>query len=125
MGVDKKTFYDEERIAILPMGFCYPGTGKSGDLPPLKICASTWRDEALQYLTGVQLTLVIGRYAQNWHLEQAQKNLTETVRAWRDYGDAVIPLPHPSPRNNIWMAKNKWFEAEVIPHLRRRVARLI
>ena len=124
MGVDKSTFYDARRIAILPMGFCFPGTSKRGDLPPLKICASTWRDEALDYLSNIKLTLVIGQYAQGWHLNNAKKNLTETVRAWRDYGDALIPLPHPSPRNNIWMAKNRWFEKELIPELRTRVAHL-
>jgi len=125
MGIDEDTFYDERRVAILPMGFCYPGTSKNGDLPPLKICAETWREEALRYLSGVHLTLVIGQYAQAWHLDNAKKNLTETVRAWRDYGDAVLPLPHPSPRNNIWMAKNRWFEDELIPILRERVARLM
>ncbi|MGI9219968.1 MAG: uracil-DNA glycosylase family protein [Woeseiaceae bacterium] len=125
MGVDKKTFYGAERIAILPMGFCFPGTGKSGDLPPLKVCAETWREEALQYLPDIQLTLVIGQYAQAWHLGNSKKNLTETVRAWRDYGDAILPLPHPSPRNNIWMAKNRWFEKNLIPELQARIARLI
>lgn len=121
MGIDKNVFYDERRVAILPMGFCYPGTSKSGDLPPLKICAATWRREALEYLSGVRLTLLVGQYAQTWHLDTPKKNLTETVRTWRDYGDAVIPLPHPSPRNNIWLSKNPWFEEELIPELRRRV----
>lgn len=125
MGVEKDTFYDEKRIALLPMGFCFPGTGKSGDLPPLKICATTWREEALQYLSNVQLTLVIGQYAQAWHLQDTKKNLTETVRSWQEYGDSVMPLPHPSPRNNIWLAKNKWFEEDLIPVLRKRVATLI
>ena len=125
MGIDKDTFCDEERIALLPMGFCFPGTGKSGDLPPLKICATTWRQEALSHLANVQLTLVIGQYAQAWHLENTKKNLTETVRAWKDYGEAIFPLPHPSPRNNIWLAKNRWFEEELIPVLKKRVRKLI
>jgi uracil-DNA glycosylase len=125
MGIDKDTFYDEKRIALLPMGFCFPGTGKSGDLPPLKICATTWRQEALNFLENVQLTLVIGQYAQAWHIEDTKKNLTETVRAWQDYGDAMMPLPHPSPRNNIWLAKNQWFEKDLVPVLQERVAKLI
>ena len=122
MGIDRETFYDASQIAILPIGFCYPGRGKSGDNPPLKRCAATWRDAFLAQLGGVQLTLVIGQYAQNWHLDAPQKNLTETVRAWQDYGDAVMPLPHPSPRNNIWLKKNAWFEKNVLPELKKRVA---
>lgn len=125
MGIDKSTFYNERRIALLPMGFCFPGTGKSGDLPPRKICASTWRREALDYLPNVQLTLVIGQYAQAWHLESPKRNLTETVRHWTDYGDNIIPLPHPSPRNNIWLAKNPWFASELLPTLREQVASLL
>ena len=125
MGIDKDTFYDPKRVAILPMGFCYPGTSKSGDLPPIKICAATWRQEALELLSGVQLTLVIGQYAQSWHLADSKKNLTQTVRSWRDYGEAIFPLPHPSPRNNIWLAKNRWFEEELIPVLQQRVRNLI
>ncbi|MEH6608993.1 MAG: uracil-DNA glycosylase family protein [Halioglobus sp.] len=125
MGVDRETFYDDRRIAILPMGFCYPGKGKSGDLPPLPICAQTWRERLLQQMPHVSLTLVIGQYAQGWHLENPQKNLTETVRAWQSYGKALLPLPHPSPRNNIWLKKNSWFEAEVIPNLRQRIKRAL
>lgn len=125
LGIDKDAFYDEKRIALLPMGFCFPGTGKSGDLPPLKICATTWRQEALDHLANVQLTLVIGQYAQAWHLDDAKKNLTETVRSWKDYGESIFPLPHPSPRNNIWLAKNRWFEEELLPVLKKRIRKLI
>ena len=122
MGVSRDVFYDATQVAILPIGFCYPGKGKSGDNPPLKRCADTWRDAFLGQLSNVRLMLVIGQYAQNWHLETPQKNLTETVRAWRDYGDAIMPLPHPSPRNNIWLKKNAWFEKDVLPALKARVA---
>ncbi|MEQ8205498.1 MAG: uracil-DNA glycosylase family protein [Woeseia sp.] len=122
MGIDRETFYDESKIAILPMGFCYPGTGKSGDLPPRPECAPAWRKPLLQALGNIRLTLVIGQYAQAWHLDATQKNLTETVRHWRDYGPAVIPLPHPSPRNNIWLKKNPWFLSELQPQLVRAVA---
>ena len=121
LGIDRDTFYDERRIAILPMGFCYPGTGKSGDLPPRPECAPAWRTALLELLTGVRLTLVIGQYAQAWHLPDARRNLTETVRAWREYDPGVIPLPHPSPRNNIWLKKNPWFGEELLPKLRERV----
>ena len=125
MGVTRKTFYDERRVAIIPMGFCYPGTGKSGDLPPRKECAEAWRDALMARLTSIELTLVIGRYAMDWHLENAAKSVTETVRAWKEHRPAVIPLPHPSPRNNLWLRKNPWFEAEVVPYVRRRVRTLL
>jgi uracil-DNA glycosylase len=126
MGIDAATFYDETQIAIVPMGFCYPGTGKSGDLPPRPECAATWRAPLMAVLANVKLTLVIGQYAQAWHLGDRQKpTLTETVRAWRDYWPAMLPLPHPSPRNNIWLKRNDWFGDEVLPRLRRRVRELI
>lgn len=125
MGVSRETFYDAEQLAILPMGFCYPGRGKSGDLPPLPICAKTWRDQLLATMPNIQLTLAIGQYALKYHLASQEKNLTETVRNWRAYGDAMMPLPHPSPRNNIWLAKNEWFEAEVLPSLQSRVKRAL
>ena len=122
MGIDRQTFYDATQIALLPMGFCYPGKGKSGDLPPLPICAETWRDKLMAGMPKIELTLIIGQYAQAWHLDQLQENLTETVRHWASYGDAVIPLPHPSPRNNIWLKKNPWFVSDVLPSLKKRVA---
>lgn len=125
MGISDAVFYDATRIAILPMGFCYPGTGKSGDLPPRPECAKAWRDELLQSLPNIRLTLTIGQYAQKWHLHTPQKNLTETVRQWKDYGPTVIPLPHPSPRNNIWLKKNPWFIDELLPVLQSAVARAL
>ena len=121
MGIDRTTFYDPFQIAIVPMGFCYPGKGISGDLPPQKRCAGTWRQQLLDHLTEVKLTLVIGAYAQQWHLRQQDLNLTETVKQWRKFGDNMMPLPHPSPRNNIWLKKNPWFETEVVPALQTRV----
>ncbi len=121
MGVSRETFYDPTKIAILPMGFCYPGTGKSGDLPPRPECAEAWRESLLSSLVHVELTLVIGQYAQKWHLPKTHKNLTETVRAWREYGPNVVPLPHPSPRNNIWLKKNPWFADSLLPSLEKQV----
>lgn len=117
MGISKSVFYDSSQIAILPMGFCYPGTGKSGDLPPRPECAPAWRNPVLSHLVNLKLTLVIGQYAHRAYLEDPRKNLTETVRAWRDYGPEIIPLPHPSPRNNIWLKKNPWFVDDLLPTL--------
>jgi uracil-DNA glycosylase len=127
MGVDSDLFYDEQRVAIIPMGFCYPGTGKSGDLPPRPECAEKWRSDMLAGLSKVELTLAIGQYAIKWHLRGTQeKTLTKTVQNWRNYiADGVIPLPHPSPRNNIWLKKNPWFEDEIIPEVQNRVRELI
>ena len=125
MGIDDEVFYDPQKVAILPMGFCCPGTGKSGDLPPRPECAPAWRDQLLGELPDLRLTLVIGAYAQAHHLESRGVNLTETVRAWRDYGPRVMPLPHPSPRNQIWMRRNPWFETDLLPLLRRRVKRVL
>lgn len=121
MGIDREQFYDERRIAIIPMGYCYPGRGKSGDLPPRSECAALWLDRLLSHLRQVQLTLLIGQYAQAHFLGARRKaTLTETVRAWPDYQPTFLPLPHPSGRNNAWIGRNPWFEAEVIPALRRR-----
>jgi len=122
MGVDAKTFYDATQVAILPMAFCYPGKGKSGDLPPQPICAETWRESLLKVLPNIRLVLVIGQYAQAWHLPEQQPTLTKTVQTWASYGAGLLPLPHPSPRNNIWLKKNPWFEQEVVPELKRRVS---
>ena len=119
LGVTRDEFYDPAKIAILPMGFCYPGTGKSGDLPPRPECEPAWRPQLLRTLQNLRLTLVIGQYAMKSHLPETRKNLTETVRAWRDYDRSVIPLPHPSPRNNIWLKKNPWFTESLLPHLER------
>ncbi|GGC96749.1 uracil-DNA glycosylase family protein [Undibacterium terreum] len=125
LGMSKEIFYDPAIVAILPMGFCYPGTGKSGDLPPRPECAATWRAKALSLLPNIELTLVIGQYAQAYHLPGNKATLTELVQAWREHGPAIIPLPHPSPRNNIWLKRNPWFQAELLPELREQIARIL
>ncbi len=125
LGVSKETFYDEKQIAILPMGFCYPGKGKSGDLPPRPECAPKWRSLLLESLENIQLTLVIGKYAMAYHLPDESKKVTEVVANWQAHWPRMIPLPHPSPRNNIWLKKNPWFADEVLPKLRERVAGLL
>lgn len=125
MGVSKDTFYNAKEIAILPMGFCYPGTGKSGDLPPRAECAIAWRDRLLKQLPQLQLTLVIGKYAQAYHLSQNRLSLTNTVKAGKDYWPSIVPLPHPSPRNNGWLKKNPWFEDEILPNLRKRITDIL
>jgi len=123
MGVDRDTFYDAARIAIVPMGFCFPGLdAKGGDRPPRRECAPHWRARVFDHLPNVELTLLVGGYSQKWHLgRDARPTLTETVAAWRDYVPRYLPLPHPSWRNNAWLKKNPWFEAEVVPYLRSRV----
>lgn len=122
MGVGREVFYDATVIAILPMGFCYPGTGSSGDLPPRRECAPQWRERLLKALPRIELTLVIGQFAQAWHLpERSTTSLTDTVRAWRDQWPALLPMPHPSPRNNTWLKANPWFTTEVVPVLQARV----
>ena len=123
MGVDEATFYDTSRIAILPMAFCFPGYNAAGsDLPPPKICASTWRARILDTLGAAQLTLLIGGYAQAWHLPDAPKGVTATVQRWRDHLPQALPLPHPSWRNTGWLRRNPWFETELLPVLRARVS---
>lgn len=126
LQIDKSRFYDPEFTALLPMGFCYPGKGRSGDLPPRPECAPLWMERFRSSLPNIELTLAIGRYAQEYLLgDRIQANLTETVRSFRDYAaDAIVPLPHPSPRNNIWIRRNPFFEAEVLPALRERAAAL-
>ncbi|MEM7166876.1 MAG: uracil-DNA glycosylase family protein [Planctomycetota bacterium] len=125
LGVSRDTFYDPRQIAILPMGFCFPGSGKSGDLPPRPECAPAWRQSVLDRLPAVKLQLIIGKYAMDWHLPEHKATLTEVVRDWRSYRPLQLPMPHPSPRNNIWLRKNPWFEEEVLPYLRRRVRALL
>jgi uracil-DNA glycosylase len=127
LNVDKETFYDDSKIAIVPMGFCYPGKGRSGDLPPRPECAALWRDELHRHLKKVQLTLLIGQYAQQYYLEdKAKDTLTDTVRAYKEYLPlGYFPLVHPSPRNVGWFKKNPWFEQEVIPILREQVHRIL
>ncbi len=126
MGIDRDIFYDESKINIIPMGFCFPGTGKSGDLPPRTECAATWRWRLMAQMSKVELTLIIGQYAIDWHLKEARKkSLTDTVKKWREYWPDKIVLPHPSPRNNIWLKRNDWFDEEVLPPLKRRVLELL
>jgi uracil-DNA glycosylase len=121
LGVTREQFYDPELFAIIPMGFCFPGTAKSGDLPPRPLCAETWRSKLLSSLPKIKLTVVIGQYAQIWHMpEQQALNLTERVRAATDDA-STIPLPHPSPRNGMWLKQNLWFEKTMLPNLKLRV----
>jgi uracil-DNA glycosylase len=125
MGIDREMFYDPGRIAILPMGFCYPGTAKSGDLPPRRECAATWREALLRQLPRLELTLVLGQFAQDYHFENRSASLTARVRDWRTYWPEMLPLPHPSPRNNRWFKQNPWFDAELLPELRAQVNQLL
>ncbi|TFW05341.1 uracil-DNA glycosylase family protein, partial [Oxalobacteraceae bacterium OM1] len=126
LGIDREVFYDERRIAIVPAGFCYPGKGKSGDLPPRPECAPLWHERVLAALPNVELTLLIGRYAQELYLrDNPKRSLTETVAAWRSYLPRYLPLPHPSPRNQAWWKANPWFELELLPALRQRIAGLL
>ena len=125
LAIDRDRFYDERRFAIIPVGYCYPGRGPSGDLPPRTECAELWLDRLLAELPQVELTILIGQYAQALHLKnRRKKSLTETVRAFRDYAPRYLPLPHPSPRNQMWLRRNPWFEEEVVPALRRACRRV-
>jgi uracil-DNA glycosylase len=123
MGVDRDVFYDMSRVAIVPMGFCFPGyDAHGGDKPPRKECAKLWRERLFASLPDFRLTLLVGSYAQAWHLgARAKSTMTGTVAAWRTYAPRYIPLPHPSWRNNGWLKENPWFERELVPLLRRRV----
>ncbi len=126
LGIDETIFYDAGKIAILPMGFCYPGKAKSGDLAPRQECAAHWRHRILEQMSAIQLTILIGQYALNWHLaDRKQGNLTETVKNWQSYWPEIIVLPHPSPRNNIWLKKNPWFDTDVVPALRQQVKQVL
>lgn len=125
MGVDREIFYDSSKIAIMPMGICYPGKGKSGDLPPRPECAPTWHAKLLNHLPQLKLTLLIGHYAQNYYLKDKPTSLTATVQAWRNLAPNTLPLPHPSPRNNIWLKRNSWFAQELIPELQGQVAKAL
>jgi uracil-DNA glycosylase len=122
LGISPEVFYDQRKVALLPMGFCSPGTGASGDLPPRPECAPAWRGELLQHLKKLRLTLVIGQYALRHHLPDAGPSVTDVVLSWRKHLPSVVPLPHPSPRNNRWLIQNPWFEAELLPTLKSRVA---
>lgn len=124
LGMTEAQFYDRSRVAIVPMGFCFPGyDAKGSDLPPPPICAQTWRQQALDMLPDIQLTVLIGGAAQKWHL--GTRSVTDTVAAWRDHAPHTIPLPHPSWRNTAWLKKNPWFEAELVPVLQSRVAEVM
>jgi uracil-DNA glycosylase len=125
LAMDKQQFYDEGQVAIVPMGFCYPGRGKSGDLPPTQACAPLWHQPLLELMPQVQLVLLVGAYAQARYLEgqtTAKETLTQRVERWRDFGPLYLPMPHPSPRNTLWLKRNPWFELEVVPHIQARLA---
>jgi len=126
LNISDAVFYDETKIAIVPMGFCYPGKGKTGDLPPRTECAPLWHQPLLDKMPNIELVLLIGMYAQKYYLkEKAKKTLTETVDNFKEYAPKYLPLPHPSPRNRFWLTKNPWFDKEVVPELRERVIRIL
>ncbi len=124
LGMDKARFYDPQQVAIIPMGFCYPGRGQSGDLPPRKECAQLWHQQLLKQLPNIEVILLVGQYAQNYYLADKPKTLTDTVRQWQNWAPRYFPLPHPSPRNALWLKKNPWFEEDVLPALRARLEHL-
>ena len=118
LGIGDEVFYDPYKVAIIPMGFCYPGKGTGGDLPPRPECAPMWHPALLDQMKQIRLTILIGRFAQGYYLGNAKKtNLTETVRSFKEYLPYYFPLPHPSPRNRFWLSQNRWFEKEVLPEL--------
>jgi uracil-DNA glycosylase len=122
LGVTDEEFYDETKIALVPMGFCYPGKGKTGDLPPRTECAPQWHDVLLDKMENIELVILIGMYAQKYYLQkESKKTLTETVRNYQEYLPKYLPLPHPSPRNRFWLTKNPWFDKNVIPQLKKTV----
>ncbi|MEM9226016.1 MAG: uracil-DNA glycosylase family protein [Pseudomonadota bacterium] len=128
LGVDERDFYDPSKFAIVPMGFCFPGYDKNGsDIPPMKRCAPTWRARLLADLPQIKLSVLVGGYAQKWHLgARSEKTLTQTVAKWRDFlNDGIYPTPHPSWRNNAWIKRNPWFETDLLPHLQKRVQALL
>lgn len=125
LNIDKTIFYNEQLIAIVPMGFCYPGKGTSGDLPPRPECAAQWHSQILQQLPNIQLTLLIGQYAQKYYLPNKPKTLTDTVKNYAEYLPTYMPLPHPSPRNNIWLKKNPWFSNTLLPELKSHIASIL
>ncbi len=131
LGLSEAEFYDPAKVAILPMGFCYPGTGPHGDLPPRPECAAKWRQALLARLPAVKLTLVLGQYAQAYHLpvlpgaSPSAWSVTQTVQQWRQYGPALVPLPHPSPRNQRWLVQNPWFASDLLPLLRQQIRQIL
>lgn len=124
LGIPESTFYCEKTIAILPMGFCYPGRDSHGDRPPRVECAVHWHHRLLALMPNVEMTILVGHYAQAWHLGK-DAPLTETVRKWRAFWPRYLPIPHPSPRNNLWLKRNPWFEKEVLPQARQWISELI
>jgi uracil-DNA glycosylase len=126
MGVTAETFYDSDKTAIIPIGYCYPGRGKSGDLPPRRECAELWLDKLLAHLPKIRLTLLVGQYAQKHFLgSQRKPSLTATVESWNTYAPGFFPLPHPSPRNTPWLRRHPWFEERLLPELHHRVAQAL
>ena len=125
LDLSSEVFYDPQCVAVLPMGFCFPGTGKAGDLPPRPECAPAWREKLIRHLKNLKLTLVIGQYAQAYYLPDAGLSVTNVVQSWRKHWPSVVPLPHPSPRNNMWLRRNPWFEEDLLPLLRIRVAEVL
>jgi uracil-DNA glycosylase len=122
LALDRDTFYDDSRIAIMPVGFCYPGKTRGGDAPPRPECAPHWHPPLRALMPNLALTLLVGAYAQAYYLDgRCKPTLADTVAAWCDYGPAFVPMPHPSPRNRLWLRNHAWFEAEVVPNLRRQV----
>lgn len=122
MGVSPETFYDPQQIALVPMGFCYPGKGKGGDLPPRPECAEQWRAKLLGHLTNIEVTIILGRYAIDWHLPEARgQSLQAVVSQWRTHPPGRYVLPHPSPRNNLWLRRNAYVEGEIIPHMQAKI----
>lgn len=121
LGISQEQFYDRRLVGILPMGFCYPGKGRSGDNPPRPECAPAWRRMLLESMPQVELTIIIGRHAHQYHAPEDTSNLTDAVREWKKWWPNLIVLPHPSPRNNIWLKQNPWFARDVIPEIRKRV----
>ena len=125
LGVNRNQFYDDNLFAVVPMGFCYPGTGKSGDLPPTPLCAATWRKQIMAQMPAIELTVILGKYAIEWHL-QSKATITKLSQNWQTSLLANhLVLPHPSPRNNLWLKRNPWFEHEVIPVLKNKVAAIL
>lgn len=126
LGVSENVFYDPAKIAIVPMGFCFPGAGRGGDAAPRPECARHWRRPLLDAMPQVELSILLGAYALDWHIGNRDgANLTETVRNWQQYWPQNLPLPHPSPRNNRWLKRNPWFETDIIPMLQSRVRTLL
>ncbi len=126
LDCDSEVFYDPTKVSLVPMGFCYPGKGKTGDLPPRPECAPQWHEQLLSQMPNIQLIILIGMYAQKYYLKDtAKKTLTETVRNHEAYAPKIIPLPHPSPRNRFWLTKNPWFDVEVVPKLQSAFAKAV